>query len=63
MNEEVRITVDHDLCVGSAMCTALAPEVFRLNENRQSEVIGDAVEPALEAAENCPVGAITVHVR
>ena len=46
------------------MCEAIAPEVFRLNDNRQSEVVdpaGDAEEKILEAAENCPVSAIFVE--
>lgn len=65
MSEGVRVTVDHDVCVGSAMCVALAPALFRLNEDRQAEVVAGGVvtaDLAAEAAENCPVGAITVEV-
>lgn len=64
MDEPVRITVDHDLCVGSGMCVAVAPQIFRLNEERQAEVMEGADIPlalAVEAADNCPVGAITVE--
>jgi len=46
------------------MCEALAPAVFRLNANRQSEAVnptGDTEEKVLEAAENCPVSAIFVE--
>jgi ferredoxin len=46
------------------MCEALAPAVFRLNANRQSEAFdpaGDTEEKILEAAENCPVAAILVE--
>jgi ferredoxin len=46
------------------MCESIAPKVFRLNENRQSEVVdpaGDTEEKILEAAENCPVSAIFVE--
>jgi len=46
------------------MCESIAPKVFRLNENRQSEVVnpeGDSAEKILEAAENCPVSAIFVE--
>ena len=45
------------------MCTNIATEVFALNESLQSEVAnpeGDPEEKVLEAAENCPVSAITV---
>jgi ferredoxin len=46
------------------MCETIATKSFRLNENRQSEVIdlvGDSEEAILEAAENCPVSAIFVE--
>jgi ferredoxin len=46
------------------MCETIAPKVFILNENRQSEAVnpeGDTIENILEAAENCPVSAITVR--
>ncbi len=63
MTRRLGIRVDHELCVGNAMCVATAPGVFSHNENRQSEAAdpeGDAEEKVLEAAANCPVGAITV---
>ena len=46
------------------MCETFAPNVFRLNDNRRSEAVdpsGDSNEKILEAAENCPVSAITVE--
>lgn len=64
MARKLRISVDHDVCMGTAMCTTIAPEVFQLNEARQSEVVhpaGGTEEQILEAAENCPVSAITVE--
>ena len=45
------------------MCTHIAAKVFALNGDRQSVVIdpdGEAGETVLEAAETCPVSAITV---
>jgi ferredoxin len=60
----LKITVDHNKCVGNAMCEQYAPNVFGLNEERQSYVKdpdGDPLEKILEAAENCPVTAITVE--
>jgi len=60
----LKITVDHNKCVGNAMCEQYAPNVFGLNEERQSYVKnpdGDPLEQILEAAENCPVTAITVE--
>ena len=64
MARKLRVRVDHLLCVGNAMCETFAPHVFRLNDDRQSEAVdpaGDPVEQVLEAAENCPVSAITVE--
>ncbi len=63
MARKLRISVDHNVCVGNSMCETLAPKVFVLNDDRQSEAVnpdGDTEENILEAAENCPVSAITV---
>jgi ferredoxin len=64
MARRLLVRVDHNVCVGNAMCETFAPHVFQLNDNRQSEVVdpaGDSEEKILEAAENCPVSAITVE--
>jgi ferredoxin len=61
---KVKVWVDPQVCVGNAMCESIAPAVFRLNDNRQSEAVdpaGDSLEKILEAAENCPVSAIFVE--
>jgi ferredoxin len=60
----LKVWVDHTACVGNAMCESIAPKVFRLNDDRQSEVVdsgADTEEKVLEAAENCPVSAIIVE--
>jgi ferredoxin len=60
----LRVTVDHDFCVGNGQCLAVAPEVFRHNENRQSEAVdpdGAPVDRILEAASLCPTAAISVR--
>jgi ferredoxin len=59
----LRVTVDHDLCVGNGQCVFIAPEVFRHNDERQSEAVApDAapVERVVQAATYCPTGAIEV---
>ena len=64
MTRQIKVTVDHNVCVGNAMCESFAHRVFRLNENRQSEAVnpqGDTLENILQAAENCPLAAITVE--
>ncbi len=63
MARKLLVSVDHNLCVGNSMCETTAPKVFVLNDDRQSEAVnpdGDTEENILEAAENCPVSAITV---
>ncbi len=63
MATSLRIAVDHDKCVGSTLCTLIAPAVFALDEKGQSIVVdptGDTEEQVVDAAEQCPMSAITV---
>ncbi len=63
MARKLKISVNPNVCVGNAMCETYATKTFALNDDRQSSVInpeGDPEELVLEAAENCPVSAITV---
>jgi ferredoxin len=63
MPRKLNIVVDYNVCVGNAMCETFATHTFALNDDRQSTVVdpgGDPEEVVLEAAENCPVSAITV---
>jgi len=49
--------------VGNAMCETYAPKVFVLNDDRQSTVAdsnADSEDAVMEAAQDCPVSAITV---
>ncbi len=60
----LRIVVDLDVCAGTAMCRAIAPEAFVETADGQSEAAHpDAAtrEAILEAAASCPVGAISVE--
>ncbi|MEU5427000.1 ferredoxin [Streptomyces olivoreticuli] len=57
-----RVSVDRELCLGSGICAALAPELFELAEER-SRVRGDEAAPdetLLDAADSCPAQAISV---
>lgn len=57
------IEVDGDSCIGSGMCVESAPEHFELRTGVACPVRAE-VEPAeevREAAESCPVEAITVR--
>ena len=63
MARKITVSVDHDVCVGNAMCVTIATKAFELNDERQSAPANpddDTEELILEAAENCPVAAITV---
>ena len=44
--------VDPDLCIGCTQCTGICPEVFQMPP--------DTVPTAVEAAQACPVSAITI---
>ncbi|GAB2827066.1 ferredoxin [Streptomyces daliensis] len=63
MGDRWHVEVDRGLCIGSGMCVGTAPEDFRLDSARQSCPVTpdrDPSETVLEAAEGCPVEAITI---
>ena len=62
MPRKLKVTEDTNVCVGNAMCEHYASNTFALNDDRQSMVTneeGNTESEILEAAENCPVSAIT----
>jgi ferredoxin len=59
-----KVVVDKDLCIGSANCVAMAPDVFDLDEDGKAYVKstnGTDDAQILEAAQACPVNAIIVY--
>ncbi|MGP4048011.1 ferredoxin [Streptomyces sp. 2A115] len=63
MGDRWHVEVDRSLCIGSAQCTHHASDAFRLDSAMQSHPVDpetDANEKILEAAEGCPVEAITI---
>ena len=59
----VAVSVNQDLCVGNAMCRAIAPNAFIASPNGKSMVanpVSDDSELLIEAADTCPVAAIEV---
>jgi len=58
--------VDRNKCIGCGSCEAICPEVFRMDGEGLAEVCANPVpaeaeEAAKEAAESCPVGAISLE--
>ena len=61
-----RVTVDPELCVGTAECVRLAPQAFEMDEDRgvsvpRSGAATTDLDVLREAAFNCPTRAITVE--
>lgn len=59
------MTVDSELCVGTAECVRLAPQAFEIDEDRgvsvpRSGAATTELDILREAAFNCPTRAITV---
>jgi ferredoxin len=60
---QIEISVDRALCIGSGDCVDTAPNVFQLDEEDKAVVVdpdGASVNEVIEAAGNCPVSAIFV---
>ncbi|MFF5052843.1 ferredoxin [Micromonospora sp. NPDC000663] len=63
MSTAWRIGVDTHRCIGTSICAGTAPEHFRLVDGL-STPLADVVAPddvILDAADSCPVEAITVR--
>jgi ferredoxin len=63
MGRKLQVTVDKVTCVSNQACITTAPGVFQLDAERKSEVADlSAASEAdiIDAAMNCPVGAISV---
>ena len=62
---EVKVRVDNELCVGTGLCEATAPDLFEIGDDGISHVLKDEVPEELvaaarEAADNCPTRALSL---
>lgn len=56
------VKVDQNKCVGCGLCAGLCPDTFQMDLNGKSTVINElSTDCAKNAAENCPVEAITLN--
>jgi ferredoxin len=57
------IEVDRSTCIGSGICAGTAPEHFTVVDGVSHPVRPevDPADPAIDAAESCPVEAITIR--
>jgi len=65
MSDTLRAHVDNEMCVGTGICEATAPDLFEIGDDGLSHVLKDEVPPELvaaarEAADNCPTRALTL---
>ncbi|GAA2443918.1 hypothetical protein GCM10010191_70710 [Actinomadura vinacea] len=63
MTDRWTVTFDRHLCVGTGLCAATAPGELDLDERGKGRATAEplpASEAVLDAAESCPVEAITI---
>ncbi len=60
----MKVKLDEELCTGCGLCADTCPEVFEFNDIvkvKVEEVPEDAVGTCRQAAEDCPVEAISIE--
>jgi ferredoxin len=58
-----KIAVDKNACIGSAVCVAIAPDRFALDERQRSGPVQTEIDPdemVRDAAASCPSEAISL---
>ncbi|MFI6349944.1 ferredoxin [Streptomyces sp. NPDC050560] len=57
------VAVDRTVCIGASVCANYAPNLFELKAGKSTPRVSatEADKAVLDAAETCPVSAITVH--
>jgi ferredoxin len=61
----MKAVIDEEVCTGCGLCTETCPEVFDLSDDVASvivdEVPEDAIDTCKQAADECPVEAISIE--
>lgn len=60
----MRIEIKRDICIGAATCSAIAPDVFALDDELKAIVknpTGAPEETIMDAAKSCPTLAIYIY--
>lgn len=63
MPKRIRVRIDRARCVGAAMCVAIVPSVFQVDEEGKATVLTDTMDYSdrmLRAAEECPATAVII---
>lgn len=57
-----KVKVNEELCIGCGTCESLCPSVFKLENGKSKVIVSNCGEcDCQEAAESCPVNAISVE--
>lgn len=59
----IKVTIDHDLCIGDGICETICPQVFELRDDGLAYVIDenpseDLRDEIQEAVDGCPTECI-----
>ena len=58
----MKVIIDAELCVGCGTCAAIAPELFKMNDEGKADFIGEVTDENLEVLDRaismCPTTAI-----
>ena len=60
----MKMKIDRDLCIGVSNCVAIAPTVFKLDEERKAIILEPSSvdeQTLMDAAESCPENAIIIE--
>ena len=62
------VEVDQDLCIADQVCASMHPDIFEMRDDGKAHVVDgmedvpdEHLDMVREAADGCPVDAITVH--